>query len=480
MLLSELLFGLEYRLFSVDPSTNISRPFSDSRNAVAGGLFICLDGTKTRGDAYIGEAMEKGCIAAVVTNRIDNIPCVVVSDTRYALGVIWNNFYSHPAEGMHLYGITGTNGKTSTAQFLASCLRKDERRVGTVGTLGAFAMDEKIETGESEKQGEAAAMTTPDPEFLFALLSEFKSRGITDVVMEVSSHAVSQRKVDSLNFDLGVFTNLSRDHLDFHGSMEEYFKVKASFVARCEKRVVNTDDPWGSRFASAIPSCPVGLSQLSDVCASTGGVSYTVDGQRIFSSVGGEFTLYNTLLAYRSATLLGVSRERAREGIAAITAVKGRLERVVRTEDEGFDVIIDYAHTPAALESVLNHLKKTSEGRLICVFGCGGDRDKEKRPLMGRVAETYADAVIVTADNPRSEDPLGIFRDIISGMILSKSVVIPDRKEAIFAAVSMADRKDTVLLAGKGHENYEIKGKNKLAFDEREVVKEAVRLKRGN
>ncbi len=479
MLLSELLFGLEYELYSVDCNWDISRPFSHSKNVAEGGLFVCIEGTKTSGELYIGEALEGGCRAVVAMRKIENVPTVVVKDTRYALGVIWNNFYKGPAKGMRLYGITGTNGKTSTARFLFSCLRADERKVGCIGTLGCFAMDEKIDTGESEIAGAAAAMTTPDPEYLFGVLNEFKSRGITDVVVEVSSHAVRQRKVDALCFDVGIFANLSREHLDFHESMEDYFKTKASFVARCEKRVVNTDDPWGSRFASVIPSFEVSLSQLSEVAVDTGGVSYVVDGEKIESFVGGEFTVYNTFLAYRAALLAGVAPEKAREGIARVQSVRGRLERVVRAEEAGFDLIVDYAHTPAALESVLHHLRKTSKGRIICVFGCGGDRDKTKRPLMGRVAEMYADGVIVTEDNPRCEEPLGILRDIISGMVLSKAVVIPDRREAIFAAVSMADKGDTVLLAGKGHETYEIKGSKKLYFDEREVAKEAVRLKYG-
>ncbi len=479
MLLFELLSGLEYDLFGADPNCEISRPFSDSRNGTDGGLFICIDGTKTRGELYVGEAMAKGCRAVVSARRLDNVPTVVVRDTRYALGVIWNNYYKRPSEGMRLFGITGTNGKTSTAQFLFSCLRADSRMAGCIGTLGCFAMDEKLEIGESEIAGEAAAMTTPDPEYLYGALYELKRRGIRDVVMEVSSHSISQRKVDALNFDVGIFTNLSQEHLDFHESMEEYFKIKASFVARCKKRVVNTDDPWGSRFASVIPSCEIGLSRLSDVRVDTGGVSYSFEGQRITSFVGGEFTVYNTFLAYRAALLAGVKRDRAIDGISSVAAVRGRLERVVRSEDAGFDLIIDYAHTPAALESVLRYLRKTSRGRIICVFGCGGDRDRSKRPLMGRAAEMYSDAVIVTEDNPRCEEPLGIMRDIISEMVLSKAVVIPDRREAIFAAVSMADKLDTVLLAGKGHETYEIKGKNKLYFDEREVVKEAVRLKYG-
>ncbi|MBE6587925.1 MAG: UDP-N-acetylmuramoyl-L-alanyl-D-glutamate--2,6-diaminopimelate ligase [Ruminococcaceae bacterium] len=480
MLLKELLFGLEYKLLYVDCDCQISRPFCDSRNVTEGGLFVCLEGRSTDGALYINEAINAGA-AAVVSQKVrDGVPTVVVRDTRYALAVIWNNFFGRPGEKMRLYGITGTNGKTSTAHFLASCLRADSRRVGTIGTLGCFAMGERISCTGSEIKGAAAAMTTPDPEYLYGTLAEFRSRGITDVVMEVSSHAICQRKVDCLSFCVGIFTNLSPEHLDYHADMEEYFRVKASFVARCAIRVVNTDDPWGSRFSAAVPSFRTGMESIGDIKIGNGGVSYTFEGERIRSSVGGEFTVYNTLLAYRAALLCGVSPKNAAAGIASAGEVRGRLERAVRAEDEGFDVIIDYAHTPAALESVLRHLKKGARGKLICVFGCGGDRDPKKRPEMGRIAEIYSDAVIVTSDNSRGESPLAIIRDIIGGMVLSCSVVIPDRREAIFAAVSMASEGDTVLLAGKGHESYEIRGERVLDFDEREIVKEAVRLKNGN
>lgn len=483
MLLYELLAGLEYRLFGIDADCDISRPFSDSRSTVFGGLFLCLRGSETDGHNYVDEVKRKGGKAAVADHYCEGIPCVLVEDTRYASAVIWNNYYKRPASGMRLYGITGTNGKTSTAAFLASCLEADGRVVGTLGTFGAAVGDEKSELSGTEKADTAASMTTPDPEYLYGALAYFREKGVTDAVLEVSSHSILQRKVDALQFDVGVFTNLSPEHLDFHKDMEEYFRVKASFVSRCTKRVVNCDDPYGGRFSQRIPSVCVSRSLMNDISVSNDRVGYSLKIQdcdvRIESGVGGEFSLYNTALAVCSAFVCGVRVEAIQKGIRKVRCICGRMEKVVGADKYGFELYIDYAHTPAALEGVLCQLRRSCPGRLICVFGCGGERDRQKRPLMGRAAEYLADAVIVTSDNPRGEESLSVIKDIVKGMTGKNSVVIPDRKEAVFAAVSMAQRGDTILLAGKGHEKYEIGPAGKRRFDERDVVKEALRLKYG-
>ncbi len=483
MLLEKLLSGLDYSLNGVSGGIEITLPFSDSRCPIAGGLFICLESREEIAKKYVLEAMAGGAACAVMSQRCTFAPSVRVRDGRFAAAVIWNNYYSRPAEKMKLYGITGTNGKTSTLRFLASCLRADGRQVGTIGTLGCFAGDERLCSCASEKIDGCSAMTTPDPACLYRVLSDFQKRGITDVVMEVSSHAIAQRKVDALNFCIGIFTNLTPEHLDFHKSMEDYFRTKASFVARCPLRVVNADDPECRRFAAAVPSCCVSQNDVRELRSGLSGVSYTAvwdETVRVRSSVGGGFTVTNTLLAVKAARLAGVSLPLCEKGIADVENVSGRLERVVGSEKWGFDVVIDYAHTPAALEGVLSELLRITEGRLICVFGCGGDRDKTKRPLMGKIAQRYCDAVIVTSDNPRGEDPFVIIRDITEGMADEGYVVIPNRKNAIIAAISMADKGDTVLLAGKGHETYEIVGKNVVSFDEREAVREALRLKTTN
>lgn len=479
MLLCELLAGLEYRLFGLCTDIFVTEPFCDSREAVKGGLFICIKGTVVNGADFAEDAFQKGAVAAVACERIAGRPTVVVPDTRYAAAVIWNNYYKRPSRGMRLYGITGTNGKTSTLHFLSSCLRADGRKTGTIGTLGAFSSDGRIEIKTSEKAEGGAAMTTPDPKYLYGILAEFRSRGITDVVMEVSSHSILQRKTDALRFCTGIFTNLSPEHLDTHETMEEYYRVKASFVARCERRIVNKDSPECRRFAAAVPSLAVGIDDVSDITVDSGGVEYTFRGARVSASVGGEFTVYNSLLAIVAANKSGVSLERCVKGVKNVESICGRLERVVRKEDAGFDVIIDYAHTPDALEGVLCHLRKLCSGDIICVFGCGGNRDRKKRPLMGKIAQSFADGVIVTGDNPRDEDPLRIIEDILSGMKGDNCVIIPERRNAIYAAVSMAKRGDCILLAGKGHEKYEIRGGEMREFDERDIVAEAVKLKYG-
>ncbi len=481
MYLNELLFGIQYKLRGVGGNIEVTRPCCDSRAVTRGSVFICIRGMSTDGELYIEEAMAAGAACIVAEKEYREYPCCVVNDSRYALAVMWNNYYRDPARGMRLFGITGTNGKTSTAEFLSAILKNDRRRVGVIGTLGCFADGEMIDCAGSEKVDAAAAMTTPDPEYLYGVLEQFRKRGVSDTVMEVSSHAIVQRKIDALRFYMGIFTNLSPEHLDCHGTMEEYFRVKASFVSRCRIRIVNADSPECRRFALSVPSEMVGGENIRDVSVFASRVSYILEykGKRlnIKSSVGGDFTVSNTLLASVAALCAGVPERTVEKGIASVVNVRGRLERIVKKEEDGFDLFIDYAHTPVALECVLLGLRKVCKGRLICVFGCGGDRDRQKRPVMGKIAETLCDGVIVTSDNSRKEDSLSIIRDIVGGMGGENSVVIPSRKEAVFAAVSMAGNGDIVLLAGKGHETYEIGKDGKTKFDEREIVKEALRTK---
>ena len=483
MLLSELLLGLEYRLFGISCDTQVTRPFSDSRECVPGGVFVCIKGERADGHDHAAEAIERGAVAAICKKRIEGIPCIVVRSTRYALAAVWNNFYERPAEGMRLCGITGTCGKTTVATLVASCLREDGRRVGLIGTLGCFANGEKIECEGSEKTDAHAAMTTPDPAYLYRVLSDFRKRGIRDVVMEVSSHAIIQRKVDPLSFAVTVFTNLYSEHLDAHKSMEEYFRVKASFVARGERRVVNCDNSYCLRFSKRVPSVCVLSPMAENISFSAKGTVFDacLSGSRLHieSTLSGEFSVENIMVASQAALLLGVDETTVERGIGRVSCVCGRMERVIDSKAAGFEVVIDYAHTPDALERALMSLRKSTTGKLICVFGCGGDRDKTKRPLMGAVAEKWADTVIVTSDNPRGESSLSIIRDILSGIKSDKCTVIPSRREAVFAAVYTAEAGDTVLLAGKGHEKYEIGERGFSFFDEKEVAFEAMRARNG-
>jgi len=484
MLLRELLFGCDDALFfGVSPETEITSPFCDTRETVRGGLFICLRGISTDGHCHAKEAHERGAAAVVGEYPIEGVPCVAVKDTRSAASVIWNNFYGRPGDKMKFFGITGTNGKTTTAVLLDACFKAAGYKTGVMGTLGCFLDEKEIITRGSEKGDIPSAMTTPDPKYLYGTLAEFLKMGATHCVMEVSSHGINQKKTENIDFFAGVFTNLSPEHLDFFKTMEDYYRTKASFIERCKTKIINCDDPFASRLAQSDGAVRASRKMLEGVSFSNKGVSYTYLFQgekvRIESPLLGEFSLYNTLFASLCALTAGVDRESVQRGIGSVRNVVGRMERAVKREEWGFDLYIDYAHTPAALESVLSSLRRSGEGRLICVFGCGGDRDREKRPLMGRIAQRWAHEVIVTNDNPRNEDSLGIIRNIIVGMEKNNCIVIPDRGEAIYCAVMSAKKGDTVLLAGKGHETYEIGPYGKRSFDERKIVREALMAKYG-
>ncbi len=483
MYLSELLDGLEYSgggEFADD--IEISTPTTDSRECEKNSLFICLDGTRFCGEDFISEAKANGAVACVASHSIEcGMLCITVSDTRIAAAVIWNNFYRRPARSMRVFGITGTNGKTSTAMFLKSILEADGRRVGIVGTLGCSAMGTDIESRGAELTDVPASMTTPDPKYLYGVLKKMEDMGVDDVVMEVSSHSLLQKKVAPIDFEAGIFTNLSPEHLDCHGDMETYFNVKSTLFGRCRKSIINGDDPYGRRLEGIYAA-----SDMAENVELSCGCSYILNygGAKIpiRTPVGGGFTLYNTMLSAIAALEAGTSVQAVQRGIESVESICGRMERAVQHEIYGFDVYIDYAHTPRAVEAALSCFSN-KDGRLVVLFGCGGDRDREKRPLMGDIASRLADRVIITSDNPRGEDRQKIIDDIVAGIAekhKEKCTVITSRRDAIFYAVKEAVEGDIILLLGKGHETWET-GKNaKTHFDEREVLKEALGLYKTN
>lgn len=477
MFLSELLEGLEYSTSGVEAEdTKISIPVTDSREAVKDCLFICLDGTRYSGESFAPEAVQRGAAACVAKSPIDGILTVCVADTRFAAAVIWNNYYSRPARDMRIFGITGTNGKTSTAVFLESILKADGRKTGIIGTLGCSSEGKVIECRGAEVSDIPAAMTTPDPKYLYGVLFEMRKMGVTDVVMEVSSHSLLQKKVAPLEFEVGIFTNLSPEHLDCHGDMETYFKVKSTLFCKCRKAVFNGDDEYGKRLCGR----HVSASLAKDVNTENG-CRYTLDIDKksipVHTSVRGAFTLYNTMLAAAAAIDAGVGDDAVTRGIAAVNNVCGRMERIVKSEEYGFDVFIDYAHTPRAIEAVLSGFAGR-RGRLVALFGCGGDRDREKRPLMGKAAVRFADRVIITSDNPRSEDTFAIIKDITDGLTpedMGRCTVIPLRRDAVRYAVKTAVTGDIIVLLGKGHETWETVKNTKAYFSERDIVAEALK-----
>ncbi len=473
MILSDLLCGFEYSLCGVSPDTDISSPVSDSRRAEKDSLFLCIRGTKRNGGDYIADALARGAAAVVTESTVPGVPCVTVENVRRAAAYVWNNYCGEPARGMRLFGITGTNGKTSTAEFLYSILKTSGRRTGVIGTAGARCMDEKLPLYGSELLDVPAAMTTPDPMYLYGALAEMKRLGAEDVVMEVSSHGIYQKKTDALNFFCGAFTNLSPEHLDLHGDMETYFSVKKSFLDNCKILVYNRDDEYGKRFCPK----PFGygmddvLGLYRDARKTVFDFSLGSDIIRVETTVPGDFTVYNTMAAAACAHAAGVSPDAIAEGVRRVESIPGRMERAVRREEFGFSLYIDFAHTPAAFERVLSSLKKTTAEKLTVVFGCGGDRDPSKRAPMGGLAARYADKIIVTSDNPRNEDRGKIIEEILKGIPQGKRVtVIPDRKTAILFALETVREGETVLLAGKGTEEYEIEKGEKRPFSEKEII----------
>jgi UDP-N-acetylmuramoyl-L-alanyl-D-glutamate--2,6-diaminopimelate ligase len=385
--------------------------------------------------------------------------------------------FGHPADSLTTVGITGTNGKTTVTYLMESVLATAGLVPGVIGTTGARIAGEPA----------PLARTTPEAPDLHRLLAVMRRRGVVAVAMEVSSHALAQRRVDGVRFDVAAFTNLSRDHLDFHGSMEAYFDAKAELFtpARAEHAVLNLDDERGRELAlrGAIPATTYGLGdgadvRATDVEADGAGVAFRVGRVRVRSSLRGAFNMSNCLCAFALARVLGIDDEAAAAGIAALPGVPGRMEPVEGGQE--FLVVVDYAHTPDSIDNVLRAARPLASGRLIIVFGCGGDRDRDKRPLMGRAATAVADLTVLTSDNPRSEDPMAILADIESGAEEGGGsfVVEPDRRGAIRLAVREARAGDVVVIAGKGHESFQELAAGAVPFDDRAVAAEELRTMR--
>lgn len=435
----------------------------DSRTVGAGDVLCCFRGEKVDGHAFIADAHRAGVNTFVVEHEVD-LPndCVqiVVPRTREVVGVLASVLHDRPSDSMRVIGITGTNGKTSTAALLGNILLRNDRPTRVYGTL----------TGER---------TTPEAPELQSRLAECREDGISHVVMEVSSHALAQHRVDGTSFALAVFTNLGRDHLDFHESQEAYFAAKARlFEAELSARaVVNLDDPHGLllRDSVSIPVTGFSLSEVSDLSVSARLVSFTWRDTRVSAAVGGAFNVVNVLAACTAACELGLSPSEIADGLRDFPGVRGRFEYV--DEGQDFGIVVDYAHTPEALEQLLFTARKVAEGRVIVVFGCGGDRDAGKRPLMGRAAQALADVVYVTSDNPRSEKPEAIVADIVAGCDRDGMMPIVEiaREQAISEAVFSARTNDIVVIAGKGHETVQEFADRVVAFDDVAVARDAVR-----
>ena len=450
----------------------------DSRSIRSGMLYVALRGSQVDGHRFVSDAVRRGAAAVVVESpQQSGVPEIVVRDSHRSALALGGAWYGHPARSLTLMAVTGTNGKTTTTGLIRH-LCNDGGAAGSIGTLGAF--DGRGEAIPST----AGSLTTPGPVDLQATLAAMVQRGVTHVAMEASSHSLDQRRLDGLTFAAGVFTNLTRDHLDYHGTMEAYLASKlrlSSLLGLSGVEVVNLDDPAWQAMPARTPRLTYGLHPSADVRATdlvldAAGSRFRLSGRFGSADVSlpllGDFNVANALAAAATALSIGWSRAHVAERLSAAPQVPGRMERIA---DTPCIVLRDYAHTPDALERALTSLRPLTSGRLIVVFGCGGDRDRGKRPIMGRIAAEFSHLAIATSDNPRTEDPNTIIDDIEQGMGNMPHARIPDRLAAIHAALNEARPGDTILLAGKGHETYQIIGTEKVDFDEREIVGKAVR-----
>ena len=483
MKLLELLKDIPVLESNVSMDLEIGQVVYDSRKVTPGCLFVAVTGFAADGNRFIPMALEKGAAVIVTAKKPEQeVPYVLVPSDRQALALLGCNFYGHPAKSMKMVGVTGTNGKTSVTLLLKHVLEKTlGARVGLIGTTANMIGEEIIPTER----------TTPESFELQGLFARMRDGGCTHVVMEVSSHAIALDRVGGVRFDAAGFTNLTEDHLDFHKTMDHYCDTKAELFRRCEKGVINADDSYAQRFLDAA-ACQV----LTTAVAGEGGlkaeklelradgIDFTavMNGEKVPVSLGipGRFTVYNALTVLGLAVSLGISLEDAAAALADAPGVKGRVE-VVPTPGTDYTVLIDYAHTPDGLENVLSSVRGFCRGRLISVFGCGGDRDPIKRPIMGRIGAELSDIAIITSDNPRTEDPEAIIRDITPGADEAGKPyeVVVDRIAAIRHAMELAKKDDIIVLAGKGHETYqEIMGV-KHHMDEREIVAQILEEKKG-
>lgn len=466
--------GVELREIHCDLAREITDVCIHSDAVEQGALFVALRGERADGAAYIAHAAARGASCVVTECAAEDCPYIVVDDARAALAAIAKTWFGDPASGMKIVGVTGTNGKTTTTHLLKEIIERClGARVGLVGTNHILIGEEVF----------PAERTTPDALTLMRAFRRMKDAGCGYVVMEVSSHALMQSRVAAIWFDVAVFTNLTQDHLDYHATMEDYCDAKARIFRQCTTAVCNGDDEWCARVLRDAPCENIlyGQKFSADIVGwrpeyTRRGVSFTAvsdtDAAEAKLAIPGAFSLYNALAAIAAATALGIPLGRACRALALCSGVRGRAE-VVEC-DAPFTVLIDYAHTPDALSNILGALTGFAEGRIITVFGCGGERDRAKRPLMGAIAAEKSDFVVLTSDNPRGENAYAILREIFAGMAQSETpfAIIEDRRAAIAFALDAAREGDVVALCGKGHETYQIVGSETRVLDEREVVRE--------
>lgn len=479
MILKELLKGINYEVLKGNDEVAINNICYDNRMVSKDDIFVCIKGFSTDGHKFVDGAIKNGATTIIVQDDVIvdyEVTLIKVDDTRKALALISSNYYNNPSSKINIIGVTGTNGKTTTAFMIKSILEEAGHKVGLIGTIANYIGDKVIKTER----------TTPESLELQKLFSEMVIEGVEYCVMEVSSHSLELDRVYGVEFKCGIFTNLTRDHLDFHKTFENYYNAKFKLFERSKVKIINMDDEYGVRVKKDLVDLnskdvlTISTNKSSDFLAleiksheKGSEFKIAIDGlnEEFYVDIPGLYNVYNAMGAIISCYKLGIPMNNIKAGISEVV-VPGRCERVAKELNLPYEIIIDYAHSPDGLENIINTVRACTSKKVITVFGCGGDRDKVKRPMMGKIATELSDSVIVTSDNPRSEEPMSIINDIIQGIEVSNYIIIENRYEAIKEALTIANQGDIVLIAGKGHETYQILKEGTIHFDEREVIYE--------
>ena len=477
MILKSLLKGLDYEVIKGNEESKVHNIRYDNRKIEQGDAFVCVKGFKVDGHSFIGDAIKKGAKTLIVQEDVsvqEDITIIKVRDTRKALAIMSSNYFGNPKDKLKIIGITGTNGKTTSAFIIKSILEKAGFMTGLIGTIANYIGNKKVD----------AVRTTPESYELHELFKNMVDAGVEYCVMEVSSHSLELDRVYGVQFEEGIFTNLTRDHLDFHKTFENYYNAKFKLFERSNHSIINLDDPYGANIVKDIEERGVktkvstfSIEKESDfkafeIKSHSNGSEFKVnlEGIEEFSiNIPGEYNIYNSLGCIICAYNLNIPMDKIKEGLSDVV-IPGRCELVAKEKNLPYSIIIDYAHTPDGLENILSTVKAFTKNRMISVFGCGGDRDKVKRPQMGKIGCELSDIAIITSDNPRSEEPMDIINDIVKPLNYDNFVIEVNRKEAIRKAMNMALEGDVIVIAGKGHETYQILKDETIHFDEREVV----------
>ncbi|MDG6883106.1 UDP-N-acetylmuramoyl-L-alanyl-D-glutamate--2 6-diaminopimelate ligase [Clostridium perfringens] len=477
MILKSLLKGLDYEVIKGNEESKVQNIRYDNRKIEQGDAFVCVKGFKVDGHSFIGDAIKKGAKTLIVQEDVsvqEDITIIKVRDTRKALAIMSSNYFGNPKDKLKIIGITGTNGKTTSAFIIKSILEKAGFMTGLIGTIANYIGNKKVD----------AVRTTPESYELHELFKNMVDAGVEYCVMEVSSHSLELDRVYGIQFEEGIFTNLTRDHLDFHKTFENYYNAKFKLFERSNHSIINLDDPYGANIVKDIEERGVktkvstfSIEKESDfkafeIKSHSNGSEFKVNLEEVedFSiNIPGEYNIYNSLGCIICAYNLNIPMNKIKEGLSDVV-IPGRCELVAKEKNLPYSIIIDYAHTPDGLENILSTVKAFTRNRMISVFGCGGDRDKVKRPQMGKIGCELSDIAIITSDNPRSEEPMDIINDIVKPLNYDNFVIEVNRKEAIRKAMNMALEGDVIVIAGKGHETYQILKYETIHFDEREVV----------